>query len=319
MPIPDYQSLMLPVLKLAEGGEIQVREATDRLAEQLRLTPEERAIMLPSGGRTLLANRMHWAKSYMLKAGLVHAPRRGYFTITDRGRELLAGNPARIDNETLMRFEEFREFLEKSRSSSASEDQAEPAGEGKRASTAPNMSAVLSNQTPDEAIRSAVHAIEETLAKDLIDRILAASPAFFENAVVSLLLAMGYGGSREDAGRAIGRSGDGGLDGVIDEDALGLDRVYVQAKRYAPENAVGEPEIRGFAGSLGAVKANKGVFVTTSRFTRSAEDFVVRTPNKIVLIDGDMLATLMIRYGVGVRTEQTILVKKIDEDFFLDE
>jgi restriction system protein len=133
--------------------------------------------------------------------------------------------------------------------------------------------------------------------------------------VVSLLLAMGYGGSREDAGRAIGRSGDGGLDGVIDEDALGLDRVYVQAKRYAPDNAVGEPEIRAFAGSLGAVKANKGVFVTTSRFTRSAHDFVVRTPNKIVLIDGDMLASLMIRYGVGVRTEQTILVKKLDEDF----
>lgn len=319
MPIPDYQSLMLPVLKLAEAGEIHVRDATDRLAQELALTPDERATMLPSGRQTLLSNRMHWAKTYMQKAGLVRSTRRGHFAITDRGREVLASKPARVDNDLLMRFEGFRDFRTKSRDGTIEED---PPGTASATSPAAGKSATaleMTEETPDEAIRSAVRAIEETLAKDLIDRILAASPAFFENAVVSLLLAMGYGGSREDAGRAIGRSGDGGLDGVIDEDALGLDRVYVQAKRYAPDNAVGEPEIRAFAGSLGAVKANKGVFVTTSRFTRSAEDFVVRTPNKIVLIDGDMLASLMIRYGVGVRTEQTILVKKLDEDFFLDE
>lgn len=319
MRIPDYQSLMMPVLKLAADGEIHVGDAADRLAQQLALTPEERATMLSSGRQTLLSNRMHWAKSYMLKAGLVRSTRRGYFAITDRGREVLAGEPTRIDNDLLMRFEEFRDFLAKSRSPTSSADPAELSRDNRPVAEVPTPAVVPSEQTPDEAIRSAVRAIEETLAKDLIDRILAASPVFFESAVVALLLAMGYGGSREDAGRTIGRSGDGGLDGVIDEDALGLDRVYVQAKRYAPDNPVGEPEIRAFAGSLGAAKANKGVFVTTSRFTRSAHDFVVRTPNKIVLIDGDTLASLMIRYGVGVRTEQTILVKKVDEDFFLDE
>jgi len=275
MPIPDYQSLMLPVLKLAADGEIHVRDAANRLAIELALTPEERAMMLPSGRQTLLSNRLHWAKSYMLKAGLVRSPRRGYFAITDRGREVLSARPPRIDNDLLMRFEEFRDFIEKSRSPE-SHDRSPDQPSGDRAAVAAQATPVAAaEETPDEAIRSAV--------------------------------------------RAIGRSGDGGLDGVIDEDALGLDRVYVQAKRHAPDNPVGEPEIRGFAGSLGAAKANKGVFVTTSRFTRSAHDFVVRTPNKIVLIDGDMLATLMIRYGVGVRTEQTILVKKIDEDFFLDE
>lgn len=177
----------------------------------------------------------------------------------------------------------------------------------------------LHAETPDELLRVTVKHIEAALKKELLDRILAAPPAFFERLIVALLLAMGYGGSREEAGKIVGRSGDGGIDGVIDQDALGLDRVYVQAKRYVAENAVSEPEIRAFSGSLGAAKANKGVFVTTSYFTQPAQNFAERHPFKIVLIDGERLAALMIRHNVGVRIDETLYLKKLDEDFFADE
>jgi restriction system protein len=174
-------------------------------------------------------------------------------------------------------------------------------------------------QTPDELIRTTTNQIEAALAKELLDRISAASPAFFESLIVKLLLAMGYGGSRADAGQIVGKSGDHGIDGVIDQDSLGLDRVYIQAKKYAKDNPVSEPEIRAFSGSLGAAKANKGVFVTTSSFTLPAQDFAERHPFKIALIDGERLTALMIRYNVGARVEQTLHLKRIDEDFFLDE
>ncbi len=179
--------------------------------------------------------------------------------------------------------------------------------------------APLQAATPDELLRGTVMQIETALKKELLDRILAAPPAFFESLIVALLLAMGYGGSREEAGKIVGRSGDGGIDGVIDQDALGLDRVYVQAKRYVVDNAVSEPEIRAFSGSLGAAKANKGVFVTTSYFTQPAQNFAERHPFKIVLIDGERLAALMIRHNVGVRVDETLYLKKMDEDFFGDE
>ncbi len=179
--------------------------------------------------------------------------------------------------------------------------------------------APMQSETPDELLRSTVKQIETALKKELLDRILAAPPVFFESLIVALLLAMGYGGSREEAGKIVGRSGDGGIDGVIDQDALGLDRVYVQAKRYVAENAVSEPEIRAFSGSLGAAKANKGVFVTTSYFTQPAQNFAERHPFKIVLIDGERLAALMIRHNVGVRIDETLYLKKMDEDFFVDE
>jgi restriction system protein len=220
-----------------------------------------------------------WARTYLARAGLVRPTRRAYFEITDRGRQVLAGNPARIDNRFLSQFREFQEFRRTTR---------EAEGDAEAVTPEPNP-------TPDEQLRDAHRQIQSTLATELLDRLLEASPTFFENAIVNLLVGMGYGGSRKDAGRAIGRSGDNGLDGVIDQDALGLDRVYIQAKRYRRDNGVGEGEVRGFAGSLDGVHATKGVFVTTSYFTQQAREFANRIARRIVLIDGQQLADLMIK------------------------
>jgi restriction system protein len=264
--------------------------------------------LLPSGKQTTLANRVHWAKTFLSQAVLLEATKRAHFRITERGRKVLAEGPARIDNEYLSQFAEFIQFRERRRmpgtpvSSTAAEIPVAPV------------------QTQNELLRSStVKQIETALRKELLDRILVATPVFFETLIVRLLLAMGYGGPREDSGQIVGRSGDGGIDGIIDQDALGLDRVYVQAKRYAIENAVSEPEIRAFSGSLGAAKANKGVFVTTSYFTQPAHSFAERHPFRIVLIDGEQLAALMIRHNVGVRIDETLYLKKVDEDFFIDE
>jgi restriction system protein len=222
---------------------------------------------------------------------------------------VLAESPVRIDNEYLSQFAEFIQFRERSWVP------------GKPVSSdAPEIPVTpVPTQTPDELLRTTAKQIETVLAKDLLDRILAAPPAFFESLIVKLLLAMGYGASQENSGRIVGRSGDGRIDGVIDQDALGLDRVYLQAKRYATDSAVNEPEIGAFSGSLGAAKANKGVFVTTSFFTQPARSFAERHPFRIVLIDGEQLATLMIRHNVGVRIDESLYLKKVDEDFFLDE
>ena len=310
MAIPDYQTLMLPVLKVAKDNqEHRIGEVIKELSREFRLTEEEQQQLLPSGKQSAFANRVGWAKSYLVQAGLLESTKRAHFKITERGRKALAEAPARIDNDYLSRFPEFIQFRERGRTQGTTED-ASPV-------VVPTNS--LSAETPDELLRSTVRQIDTALRKELLDRILTASPAFFEGLIVALLLAMGYGGSREEAGRIVGRSGDGGIDGVIDQDALGLDRVYVQAKRYVAENAVSEPEIRAFSGSLGAAKANKGVFVTTSYFTQPAQTFAERHPFKIVLIDGERLAGLMIRHNVGVRIDETLYLKKIDEDFFADE
>jgi len=309
MPIPDYQTLMLPLLKIAaDGKEHRISEATDDLAAEFHLSKEERQHLLPSGSQTTFANRVGWAKSYLIQAALLQSTKRAHFQITDRGRDVLKSGPAHIDNEYLFQFPEFVAFRARAK---AVEMPAFPNGGALAASQA--------QQTPDELIRTTTRQIEAALAKELLDRILAASPAFFESLIVKLLLAMGYGGSRVDAGQIVGKSGDHGIDGVIDQDSLGLDRVYLQAKKYARDNPVTEPEIRAFSGSLGAAKANKGVFVTTSSFTQPAHDFAERHPFKIALIDGEQLTELMIRYNVGARIEQTLNLKRIDEDFFLDE
>lgn len=300
--IPDYQSLMLPVLRAAEGGEARIGEIVQRLADDLNLSGEARAILLASGRQTLFANRVHWAKTYLAKAGLVEATRRGYFRITERGREALVTHPARIDNRFLAQFEEFRQFTDRS----ASNDSAAEIAETK----------ITPEQTPDEIMRAAHRRIEIALARELLDRVQAAPPEFFERLIVNLLLAMGYGGSAADAGRALGRSGDDGVDGVIDQDALGLDRVYIQAKRYAIGNSVGPGAVRDFFGSLDRHKASKGLFVTTSTFTGSARETADYLSKRIVLIDGDHLTRLMIRYNIGSRIEETLYVKKLDEDFF---
>src|SRR4051812_39596563 len=261
MPVPDYQSLMVHVLSAAASGEVRIGDAVERLADQLGLTTEERGALLPSGKQTLFANRVHWAKTYLSKAGLLEATRRGYFRITDRGRQVIASHPQRIDKIFLNQFAEFREFKEKSaRGSDATEQR--------------HVDEVLeqSHETLDEIMRTAHKQIEAALAQDLLDRIHASPPAFFERLIVNLLLKMGYGGSATDAGRALGRSGDDGVDGVIDQDALGLDRGYIQAKRYADGNNIGAGAIRDFFGSLDRHKATKGLFVTTSTFSPSARE-----------------------------------------------
>jgi len=309
MAIPDYETLMLPVLKVAgDGQEHRIGDMVYQLARDFGLTAEEQQQILPSGRQATFANRVGWAKTYLVQAGLLEATRRAHFKITDRGKKSLAEGPPHIDNKYLSQFAEFLQFKERGKVP------------GTEALTGVDETATapLHAETPDELLRGTVKHIETALKKELLDRILAAPPAFFERLIVALLLAMGYGGSREEAGRIVGRSGDGGIDGVIDQDALGLDRVYVQAKRYFAENAVSEPEIRAFSGSLGAAKANKGVFVTTSYFTQPAQNFAERHPFKIVLIDGERLAALMIRHNVGVRIDETLYLKKVDEDFFED-
>jgi restriction system protein len=310
MAIPDYQSLMLPVLKIAsDGNEHRISDVVEALAKDLGLTDSEREELLPSGKQSIFNNRVHWARTYLVQSKLLEPTRRGHFRITERGRSVLAENVSRIDAKFLRRFAEFNAFVGDEPTVGPAVGEPLPAVEDK----------VASQSTPDELLRSTIKEVETALASDLLLRVCAASPAFFERLVVDLLLAMGYGGSRAEAGRALGKTGDGGIDGVVDQDQLGLDRIYIQAKKYSPENAVSEPEIRGFTGSLGANKANKGVFVTTSYFTKPAHDFAERHPFKIVLIDGAELARLMIRHCVGVRTTETLLLKKIDDDFFPEE
>jgi restriction system protein len=306
MTIPDYQSLMLPVLSGASTGqgEVRISDVRGRIAEQLGLMPEDLEKRLPSGRQGAFENRVHWAKFYLGKAGLIESTRWGRFRITARGQQVLAAHPARIDNDFLSQFEEFRQFTEKS-AEATTQDRLpiEPAGAGQ-------------TETPDEIMRVAHRQIEASLAQELLDRIRAAPPDFFERLIVSLLLNMGYGGSIADAGRALGRSGDDGVDGVIDQDALGLDRVYVQAKRYASGNNIGPSAIRDFFGSLDRHKAAKGLFVTTSAFSSSARETAEFLSKRIVLIDGEQLTALMIRHNVGCRVADTLQIKKIDEDFF---
>jgi restriction system protein len=304
MSVPDYQSLMLPVLKTSSKGEVRISEVVDQLAEEMGLSQEQRSELLPSGKQAVFSNRVRWAKTYLSKAGLVETTKRGCFVITERGREVIKRTPEYIDNDFLMQFEEFRQFKEKS---NAVEDQTNDK----------NIVEIEDQrQTPDESIRSAYRKIETALAQDLLERIRQAPPAFFERLIVNLLISMGYGGSVINAGRALGRSGDDGVDGVIDQDALGLDRVYIQAKRYAVGNNIGAGAIRDFFGSLDRHKATKGLFVTTSTFSSSAKETAELLSKRIVLVDGDQLASLMMRHNVGCRIEDTLHIKKIDEEFF---
>jgi restriction system protein len=308
MAIPDYQTLMLPVLRLAAEGEMSVPDVADRTATALGLSEQEREQRLASGRQRLLHNRIHWAKFYMSKAGLIASPRRGRFIATDAGKRLLATNPDRIDVALLMQNLTFAEFYRGSRT-------AEDADASKPASGEPLAEAV----TPEEQIEAAFADLQAALRDELLQRVLQNTPSFFEGVIVELLVAMGYGGSRRDAATQLGRSGDGGVDGVISEDRLGLDQVYVQAKRYALGNAVGRPEVQGFVGSLVGLGATKGVFVTTSTFSGHAVEFVRRLSQRIVLIDGRQLADLMIEHGVGVRTTRTLDFRRLDEDFFTEE
>jgi restriction system protein len=300
--IPDFQTLMLPVLQDAAAGEVRIGDTVERLANSFNLSPEQRADLLPSKRQTTFANRVHWAKSYLGKAGLIELTKRAHFTITDTGRAVLAQPPKRIDIAFLGNYPDFRAF--RFSTSDPTDDSSVPL---------PSSSEML---TPDEQMRKARDQIGADLAQEILAKIVVAPPEFFEKVVVKLLTGMGYGGSVSDAGRALGRSGDGGVDGVIDEDALGLDRIYVQAKRYKEGSPVGPGAIRDFFGALDQFKAGKGLFVTTSTFSASAVATAAGLSKRIVLIDGVAFARLMIRYEVGCRVEEQLFIKKIDEDFF---
>jgi len=303
MPIPDFQSIMLPLLAFAgDGKEHSLREAIEYLAQQFALTPEERAELLPSGRQEVFVNRVGWASTYLRKAGLLESTRRGHFKITERGGAMLRSNPSMINIKSLRQFDEFVEFQRPVRENSANE-----AGNADTEEIS----------TPEELMESAYQRVREGLAAELLQTIKDNSPAFFERLVIDLLVRMGYGGTRKDAGQAIGKSGDGGIDGIIKEDRLGLDIVYVQAKRW--DDVVGRPEIQKFAGALQGQRAKKGVFLTTSSFSRDALEYVSRIESKIVLIDGEMLAQLMIDYNIGVATLASYDVKRIDSDYFAEE
>lgn len=302
MPIPDYESLMLPMLKYGNEGVISFKDAVAKASDEFELTEEERQVTIPSGPEALIKNRTGWAVTYMVKASLLHRPKRGFFTITDKGKEALASNPPAINRKYLEQFPEFIQFLKKKKVTKSSE-------------TADSATSAI---TPEERIGIAYGEITSEIESELISKILESSPEFFERVIVSLLISMGYGGSYEQAGEHLGKSGDGGVDGVINEDKLGLDLIYVQAKKYAPENSVGRPAIQAFAGSLLGFGATKGVFVTTSSFSKHAYDYASSVPQRIILIDGEKLTSLMLENNVGVRVNRSIELKKIDEDFFIE-
>lgn len=304
MAVPDFQSLMLPLRRLAgDGMDHTFKDAVEAIAIEFSLTPEERNELLPSSSRTtLFYNRLAWAKTHMTMAGLLQAPRRGVFCITQRGRELLVSQLARIDMKTLQQFPEY----ERARRGDV------------QASVEPAMPAVAFNElTPEESIERAHLSLRKDLARELLESIMQCSPAFFELLIIKLMIKMGYGGSREEAGKAVGRSGDGGIDGIINEDRLGLDAIYLQAKRW--EGVIGRPEIMKFVGALAGQRATKGVFITTSWFTQDAKDYALSSQYKVVLIDGERLADLMIEHDLGVSVAATYQLKRIDSDFFSEE
>ncbi len=300
MAIPDYQTCMLPFLHhLADGKEHSLRDAEESLAENFKLTPAERAELLPSGQQGIFKNRIGWARTYLKKAALIEAPRRAVFKITERGMQTLASNPSKIDAKFLEQWPEFIEFRDVSKPST---EQAQP------------IELSLTTTTPEEAIELAYQGLREQLAQELLSRIMSCSPTFFEQLVVELLVKMGYGGSRRDAGERIGQTGDGGIDGIIKEDRLGLDTIFIQAKRW--QGSVGRPEIQKFVGALQGQRARKGVFITTSSYTSDAVDYASRIDTKVVLIDGKNLSALMIDFDVGVSASASYVVKRADSDYF---
>ncbi|MCA0374838.1 MAG: restriction endonuclease [Gemmatimonadetes bacterium] len=306
MPIPSHEDAMLPVLRALADGSLQHRRTlADRVADEFGLTAEERSLLLPSGKSPVIRSRTGWALTYLKQAGLVSAPRRGWYQIAPAGRSALEARPDRIDNEFLERFEAFKEFRRRSRSETTSTRDAGTDGES---------GPPIPTEPPDEALERAYGRLRSAVEADLLDAAMAASPRFFEELVIDLLVRMGYGGNRAEAARAIGRTGDGGIDGVIDEDRLGLDSIYVQAKRW--ESTVGRPEIQKFAGALQGQRATKGIFITTSGFSRDAEEYAQRIGTRIVLIGGRRLSELMFEYDVGVSPKRTFTVKDVDGDYF---
>lgn len=309
MAVPDFQSLTLPVLReFADGADHSTKDIRQRVAEQLKLTSKDTSELLPSGGQTRFANRIAWAHVYMKQGGLLASTRRGIYRITRRGQEVLAAPPDHITVRFLEQCPGYRPFG----SRESADDISQHSGLLKP-NVDPREPAVL---TPDEQIRAGYQLFRANLATQLIERVKQASPAFFERMVVKLLVEMGYGGSYEDAAKVVGQSGDGGIDGIIKEDRLGLESIYVQAKRW--DATVGRPTIQQFAGALHGKSARKGVVITTSTFSSEAKEYAKTSPIAIVLIDGVQLADLLIEFGVGVNDVETIKLKRLDEDYFGD-
>lgn len=303
MPIPDYQTLMLPTLRIfADGQEHAARQVVEVLVKEFEISDQEREERLPSGKQRVIDNRAGWARTYMKNAGLLEVMRRGVYRITSRGKDVLKKKPERIDVVFLSQFPEFQEFRALRHANDETND----------LPLAPATSLTL-----EETLENAFQEIQSRLASEILSVLKSCSPGFFERVVVEVLVNMGYGGSLQDAGRAIGKSGDGGIDGIIKEDRLGLDVIYLQAKRW--DTVVGRPEIQKFVGALTGQRARKGVFITTSSFTKDALDYVSRIEMKIVLIDGETLAQMMIEHNVGVSTVSQYTLKRIDSDYFSEE
>ncbi len=304
MAIPDFQTLMLPLLEFAaDGNEHSMQDAREALARKFGLTEEEQNALTPSGRQALFSNRVGWAKTYLMRARIFDSPRRGFFRISERGRQILSEKPQKITVKFLEQFPEIVEFISQSKHEDIS------------GTSAPSIAE--DNHTPEEMLDAAYQILRRDTAAELLFRVKKSSAGFFEHLVVDLMLKMGYGGSLKEAGSAIGRSGDEGIDGIIKEDRLGLDLIYLQAKKW--EGSVGRPEIQKFVGALHGKRAKKGVFITTGAFSSEAIEYVGNIDPKVVLIDGRQLAEFMIDFGLGVTESSTYQVKRIDSDYFGEE
>lgn len=303
MAVPDFQAFFKPLLDIAsDGNEHSIKEARERIAKDFNLSEEDLNEKLPSGTQTKFDNRVAWAKSYFVQSKILKSPRRAHFKITYRGKQLHAQGHSRIDVKVLSQYPEFMEFHNPPKQKKG--HQPEPLEE-------------ISSETPEEVLQKAYLSIRNDLAGEILDRIKTNSPSFFESLVVDLMVSMGYGGSRSDAGQSIGQSGDEGIDGIIKEDRLGLDVIYLQAKRW--DGTVGRPEIQKFVGALHGKRARKGVFITTGRFSDEAYDYVKSIDPKVILIDGKSLANYMIDFNLGTSTSVTYEIKRIDSDYFTEE
>jgi restriction system protein len=305
MSVPNYQSFMTPLLReLADGSVVRLKDIDSKVYNQLGLTPEQLQLRIPSGKQTYAYHRLGWAKTYLVQAGLIEQPKRAYCNITDIGTQALASGKE-IDNQYLSQFGDFIAFKMRS-------------NKGETEVLQDHSVNSSNEQTPQETLETAFETINSALTADILDTILKASPEFFENLVVDLMVAMGYGGSRKDAGQATQYSQDGGIDGIIKEDKLGLDMIYLQAKRYTNKR-VGRPDLQAFAGALDMHRAKKGVFITTSRFSKEAQGFIGMIEKRIVLIDGERLTELMLEYNLGVSIKQVFEIKTLDTDYFSEE
>ncbi|RUR12524.1 restriction endonuclease [Legionella septentrionalis] len=304
MPIPNYQDCMYPILKLlSKHDELKFTKLISMIGDWFKLSGEEKNKMLTSGRSTILRTRVHWAKVYLKQAGLVKYPQRGYVALTSRGNEVLASNPESINTDYLKQFSEFVDFLNRSKSSNQDSENSDK----------------NSQESPEEILSNTYNSIKDQVTAELLDEIKFCTPQFFEELVVKVIVAMGYGGSFEEAHKAIGKVGDEGVDGVIKEDRLGLDSIYLQAKLKRTDTNVGRPDVQKFYGALQGKRSKKGIFITTTDFSKEARDYANNIDLKIILISGQVLIDLMWEYNIGLKVKNFYPLKEIDYDFFVEE